>query len=322
MTTISIDLGGSHIAVAVVGGKAILAERSITTNALSLADDLPRIARLVGDCLTESNIDLNCTDGIAVGYCGVVDSETGEILSTLDKYKDSQGIDLPGWAKSEFNLPLRIENDACLALLGEAAAGAAREANDVVMVTLGTGIGGAAMLGGKLLRSRVGQAGCLGGHLPVNFRGRRCTCGAIGCAEAEASSAILPLLCKEHPNFSSSLLAQQRLLDFKSVFHAADDGDRVAEDVIEHCITVWSALAVGLIHAYGPELVVFGGGILERGEKVLTPIRAYVERHMWRTTRGVPRLAIAELGPRAALLGGPTLFSRSDTESVTKEGGP
>lgn len=321
MTTISVDLGGSHIAVAVVCGEAILAEHFITTTASSLADDLPRITGAAHLCLTESKIDISYIDGIAVGYCGVVDSEAGEILSTLDKYTDAQGIDLLRWAKSEFKLPLRIENDACLALLGEAVSGAARGVSDVVMVTLGTGIGGAAMIGGKLLRSRAGQAGCLGGHLPVDFRGRRCACGAIGCAEAEASSATLPLLCREHPEYSLSLLAHQPLLDFKSVFHAADGGDRVAKDVIERCITVWSALAVGLIHAYGPELVVFGGGVLGRGERVLTPIRAYVERHVWRTTRGVPRLAIAELGHRAALLGGPALFSTNRAVSGFQEGG-
>jgi glucokinase len=321
LTTISLDLGGSHIAVAVVRSKTILAERSVVTNASSLTDDLPRIGRLVRECLTESEIDLGHIKGIALGYCGVVDSETGEILSTLNKYPDSQAIDLPVWAKSEFNLPLRIENDACLALLGEVTAGAARGANDVVMVTLGTGIGGAAMLEGRLLRSRAGQAGCLGGHLPVNFKGRRCACGAIGCAEAEASSAVLPLLCREHQNFSASLLAQQAMMDFKTVFHAADDGDCVAQDVIDRCFEVWSALTVGLIHAYGPELVVFGGGVLARGERVLTPIRDYVERHMWRTTRGVPRLSIAELGHRAALLGGPELFKRNVVDRMTKKKG-
>ena len=309
MPTLSLDLGGSHIAVAVVCGEVLLAERHVASDAHSLADELPRIARLIRECLAESNLALSVCDGIAVGYCGVVDGYTGEILSTLDKYPDSQTVDLGAWARSEFNLSLRMENDACLALLGEFAAGAARGASDIVMVTLGTGIGGAAMLGGKLLRSRAGQAGCLGGHLPVDFRGRLCACGARGCAEAEASSASLPLLCREHPGFSSSALTYEPSLNFKAVFALADRGDRVAKEVIKRCIDVWSALTVALIHAYGPEVVVFGGGVSRRGEALLVPIREYVERHMWRTSRGVPRMTLAELGSRAALLGGPTLFS-------------
>jgi len=74
-----------------------------------------------------------------------------------------------------------------MALLGERHAGAAAGCDDVVMVTLGTGVGGAAMIGGRLLRGRHFQAGCLGGHLPVRFDGRRCICGAVGCVETEAS---------------------------------------------------------------------------------------------------------------------------------------
>ncbi len=171
------------------------------------------------------------------------------------------------------------------------------------MVTLGTGIGGAAMLGGRLLRSRTGQAGCLGGHLPVNFRGRRCVCGAIGCAEAEASTWMLPTLFREHPGFAASTLAERPVLDFATVFAEQDAGDRVAQDVIAHCVQVWSTLAVGLVHAYGPEIIVFGGSVSLRGEALLAPIRTYVEAHAWRTGRVVTQIVPAELGPSAALLG-------------------
>ena len=322
MTTLSLDLGGSHISAAVVRGTTVLAERTIRTDGSSLGSELPQIARLLTECLTASKTTSGDANGIAVGYCGVVNGETGEILSTLDKYTDISEIDLTAWAKTEFNLALKIENDACLALLGETAVGAARGANDVVMVTLGTGVGGAAMLGGRLLRSRAGQAGCLGGHLPINFRGRRCACGAIGCAESEASSAVLPMLCREHPYFQTSRLSLEPLLDFETVFRASDDGDPVARDVIGHCTEAWSALTVGLIHAYGPELVIFGGGVLQRGDSLLTYIRTYVERHMWRTTRGVPRIVLGELGHHAALLGGPVLFGDGDVATFKAGAGP
>jgi glucokinase len=126
-----------------------------------------------------------------------LESRTGEVLSTLNKFADIQQVDLSAWSARELGLPVRFENDARMALLGEHSAGAAQGAQDVVMVTLGTGIGGAAMLQGHLLHSRYGQAGCLGGHLTVNFRGRRCKCGAIGCAEAEASTSVLEEVCRE-----------------------------------------------------------------------------------------------------------------------------
>ncbi len=283
------------------------------TDARSLAGDLRKIVNLLRNCITRSGVDGSALIGIAIGFCGIVDAATGEILSTLNKYPDAPTIDLRVWAFEHFQLSILVENDACLALLGEWSAGAARGSSDVVMVTLGTGIGGAAMLGGRLLRSYAGQAGCLGGHLPVNYRGRRCGCGAIGCAEAEASTAVLPLLCHEQPDFGQSLLANESVLDFQAIFHASDAGDIVASRILNHCLQVWSALAVGLVHAYGPQVVVFGGGVMARAQQVLDPIREYVEAHMWRTSRGVPRLVAGQLGPRAALLGGAALFDTPQT---------
>jgi glucokinase len=308
MAVLSIDLGGSHIACGVVQGDTIMASSSMATSAQSLGEALDPIAQLLRDCVRRSGIDPKELSGVALGYCGVVNGSTGEILSTLNKYVDAPSLDLHGWAEQEFHLPLRMENDACLALLGEAYAGAARGTSDAVMLTLGTGIGGAAMLGGKLLRSSSGQAGCLGGHLPVNFRGRLCSCGAVGCAEAEASTAVLPLLCHEHPRFGESSLLNEKILNFETLFTAADAGDAVASEIIAHCVLIWSVLTVGLIHSYGPELVVFGGGVMQRGEQLLAPIREHVAAHMWRTSKGVPRIVSATLGSQAALVGGTRLF--------------
>lgn len=287
----------------------VLAAAHLSTDAVSLATELRRLEPVLHTCIRQSGIDPQTLRGIAVGFCGVVDGETGEILSTLNKYNDSQEVNLQAWARQAFGLELRLENDACLALLGEHLAGAARGCRDVVMVTLGTGIGGAAMLGGRLLRSHAGQAGCLGGHLPVQLEGRLCACGAIGCAEAEASTAVLPLLCREHPGFPQSHLALAPVLDFKTLFQAVDQQDTVAEQILARCLLVWSVLTVGLIHAYGPQRVVFGGGVLRRGEALLDPIRAHVERHTWRTTRGLPQIVRAQLDENAALLGGEALFA-------------
>jgi glucokinase len=316
LTILSIDLGGSHITCAAVRDQEVLAEEVISTDAMLLAENLNEIAVMLRRCIVASRVSEAELRGIAVGYCGIVDAGTVSILSTLNKYTDCGEIDLRAWAAREFQLPLRLENDACLALLGEVYAGVAQGAKDVVMITLGTGIGGAAMIDGRLLRSHAGQAGCLGGHLPVNLHGRRCTCGAIGCAEAEASSAVLPILCREHPAFTGSYLAQQPVLNFETLFRAVDATDFVAKEVLNHCLHVWSVLTVGLIHAYGPELVVFGGGVMRRGAELLDPIREYVGAHAWRTSRGLPRIARAQLGDRAALLGGMRLFDGSISAGV------
>ena len=312
MKVLAVDLGGSHVSCAIVEDRTVIAHDSICTDAQSLRALLPSITLMLHRLLLDANVDANSLAGLGLGYCGIVDGRRGEVLSTLNKYPDIGEIDLAAWSQDQFGAPLKLESDVGLALLGERWAGAAQGFDDVVMITLGTGIGGAAMLGGDLLRSEMGQAGCIGGHLPVNYQGRLCACGAIGCAEAEASTSVLPTICREWPRFESSLLAKKEVLDFVSVFSAKDAGDSVAIQIVEHCISVWASLTVGLIHAYGPQLVLFGGGVMGRSEEILNPIQHYVAKHIWRTTRGIPAIQKAILGSHAAFLGAEALFIKTD----------
>jgi len=134
------------------------------------------------------------------------------------------------------------------------------------MITLGTGIGGAAMMLGKLVRGAHGQAGCLGGHLPVNFLGHKCACGNIGCAEADAAGWSLPRIVRETPGFDRSSLASVAQLNFQVLFAAAANEDAVASAVRQHRFNIWAANAVAVIHAYDPEVVVFGGGVMQSAD--------------------------------------------------------
>ena len=238
-----------------------------------------------------------------MSFPGIVDPFIGQILSTpRGKYDDSCDLDLPAWCREHFALRFRVENDARMALLGERYAGAARGFDDVVTVTLGTGVGGAAMIGGRLLRGKHFQAGCLGGHLPVAFAGRECICGAIGCVEAEASTWALPAICKAWPGYAESELARERPLDFGALFRCCEAQDRVSIEIRERCIRVWAAGAVGLIHAYDPEVVVFGGAVMKSAAQILPQLKRSIEGHSW-TPWGKPRICAAELGPDAALIG-------------------
>ena len=310
MTVIGIDCGGSHIACALLEEKKILGKEILATDASSFRQILPVLASTVRTLGRRCGVPIQSCHGMGIGLPVIFEAATGRILSTLDKFPDIAGVDLSAWGQRELGIPVRLENDARLALLGERYAGAAAGADDVVMITLGTGIGGAAMLEGKLLQSRFGQAGSLGGHLTVNFKGRRCKCGGVGCAEAEASTSVLREICDGWPGFKESKLACERVLDFETVFRCKDAGDRVAREVLEHCIEVWSALAASTIHAYGPELVLFGGAVMRRREDILEPIRHRVALRTWTTSHGMPRIDAAILGEDAALFGAESLFER------------
>jgi len=206
------------------------------------------------------------------------------------------------WCEETIGAPLHIENDARLALLGERHAGAARGVDDVVMMTLGTGVGGVAMIDGRLLQGRHGQAGLLGGHLGATIDGRPCTCGSRGCVEAEASTWALPEICRGWAGFAQSALSRARCLDFETLFSRATDGDRMARGIPDRCLRVWGAGAVSMVHAWDPELVVIGGGVMRGAGEVLPFVREHVRRHAW-TPWGQVTVRAAELGEQAALLG-------------------
>ncbi len=300
---IAIDLGGSHATIAFVKDERILGSQHVSLDsAKPLRPALDLFTKAIRELLTELQLDATQCEGLALGFCGLADARIGRVVSTNKKYEDAPSIDFDAWCRQEFGLRFAIENDARMALLGERHAGAARGCDNVVMITLGTGIGGAAMIEGKLLRGKHAQAGCLGGHLPAKVGGRTCTCGAIGCLEAEASGWSLPLLAREWPGFSASKLAGYKNLDFKILMQQADAGDHVAVEILNYCLQVWATGAVGLIHAYDPERIVIGGGVMRSAAVILPYIQTYVNKHAW-TPWGKVEIVAAQLGNDAGLFG-------------------
>lgn len=304
MRILAVDLGGSHAACALVQDTTIVARDAITFGeGVALAAILPEIAEVLRRLSGAGR-----AQGVGFGFCGLVDARHARVSSTNGKFEDAVDLDLRAWAESEFGLPLRLENDARLALLGECSAGAAQGETDAVMFTLGTGIGGVAMMEGRPLQGKHGQAGVLGGHVPVKFNGRVCTCGAIGCAESEASGWSLPLVCAEWPGFEASEL-RRREINFENLFACAAAGDRVAREVQQHCLQVWGATAVAAVHAFDPDVLLYGGGVMKSGAVILPFIQDYVNRYAW-TPWGKPAVRAAQLGNDAALLGVVPLFEQ------------
>lgn len=303
MFALSLDMGGTHIGCAVISDDRILSNATIdSAGASSLEALFPQINQTLRALLQEANVDSQSCIGMAMGFPGIIDVRAGRIISTLKKYEDAKQLDLEAWCRDAFGMRLRIENDARMALLGERYAGAALGAEDMVMMTLGTGIGGAAMMQGRLLRGAHSQGGCLGGHLTVDFRGRKCACGNIGCAEAEAAGWSLPGIIRETEGFESSSMATAAMLDFKTLFDEAQRGDEIAVHVRQRCLDVWSANAVALIHAYDPEVIVLGGGIMQSGGQILPYVQQHIKSYAW-TAWGTPEVRAAKLGTDAGLLG-------------------
>lgn len=309
---IAIDLGGTHASLGLVREDVLLAAREIPVEAADgLGLLLPRLRESAVALLREQALQPTDCMGVALSLPSLVDFQAGRIASANNKYPDATEIDLRQWSREAFGLPLVIENDARAALLGEATAGAVRGYRDAMMLTLGTGVGCAVLVGGRPFRTTQPQGGNLGGHIPVRLDGRKCVCGAFGCMESEASGWALPLVAREMPGFAQSALAREPKLNFATVFALSDAGDAVAMDLVKHCLHVWSVGIVGLVHAYGPAMVVLGGGVAARAE--LAPaIAQYVKSHAW-TPGGPVEIVAAQLGNHAALYAAVPLLEEFDT---------
>jgi glucokinase len=306
MNAFAVDLGGTHATCALIEGKRVVAAKRVSAPAHNrLVEFLPTLSSLLKQIgSTHPKI---APSGIGLGFCGLVDCEHQRIADTNGKFVDAKNIDLAAWAMRDFGLPLRVENDARLALLGEHYAGAAQGIDDVAMFTLGTGIGGAILSQGRIVRGPHQQAGLLG-HIPVRIGGRVCSCGSLGCAESEASGWALPTVASEWPDFGQSALAGKEL-NFKNLFDTAAGGDAVAQQIQQHCFMVWAMAAIGAVHVCDPSLIVFGGGVAQSGHLFIPFIQEYVARYAWAHWGTVPVRA-SQLGNQAGLIGAVPLLTQ------------
>lgn len=293
-----IDFGGTEIKLAVIDGSHVVASSSIPV--VGSPADLSAAAVEARRLLAETNLAETgltetgrTTDAVAIAVPGVVDPGTGRMLHANAKYDFLEGLDLNAWALAEFGLPAVVENDARAALMGETSTGSAAGERDAVLVTLGTGIGTAALIDGTPLRGRSGHAGILGGHLTVDLDGPVCPCGNIGCGEALASTWALP---------DGITMAEVFTTD-------AHPGIR------DRFLHVWGAVVTSLVHSYDPAVVILSGGILRAGDAVRTPIEAHVREHLW-PSMTPPRFVVPP-EPELSVARGLSILARAATAPLS-----
>ncbi|CAN5606237.1 ROK family protein [soil metagenome] len=301
--SIVLDLGGTLIKLALVRENELLAVSEIQVSDHTLLKPfLPIIEEKVMGMAKTCNISEREFAGIGMAFPSIVDSNNGKILSDYVKYKDTNDLNLHHWAKSKYNAPILLENDSRAALIGEWQYGAGLGYNNIVLITIGTGVGSAVLLDGKILRGKHYLAGNLGGHITINYKGKTCNCGNIGCLESVASTWAIPDLVKQHPDFKSSDLSKENYIDFEALFRLATAGDSLARTIRDECINAWSFGVVNLIHSFDPEIVIVGGGVMKSKELILPFIQDIVDRHIW-LAPGTINIKPAKCENHAALLG-------------------
>jgi len=307
---IAIDIGGTFIKIGIVKNNKIIDNASIKAySKIGIKHSLAEAEKTINILLSKHSISNDKIGGIGVGFPGLVDSAMMRVLSVNKKYYDAVGFDFVKWGKETYNAPLFLENDARVALLGEWKYGAGKGKDNVVMLTLGTGVGSAVIFKGELLVGKHFQAGNLGGHFTINLNGARCTCGNLGCVEAEASTWRLAEMLKSDARYPDSLIEGEEL-DFKSLFKFAAEGGELSISVRDRCLDVWAAGVINMIHAYDPELVILGGGIMKSADVIIPFIREKVEKYAW-TPWGKIEIFPSEIPNRSALLGAYYLVTKN-----------
>jgi glucokinase len=218
--------------------------------------------------------------GIGIGCKGVIDAATSRVNSLPGDLNFLEGKLLADVVEPG-NLPLYADNDARTALIAEVLWGAARGKRNVVLLTLGTGVGGAALVDGAMLRGASGAAGHLG-HMTLDLHGGLCICGNRGCVETRFSSRAIESDYLAHLHRAAptklSLGTAGQPPSTEAIFRAAAEGDESARCVIERALEYLAGAVVSVLHIFDPEVLIIGGNIAEAGPQLLAPIRDEVAR--------------------------------------------
>lgn len=290
---LAIDLGGTEVKIGLVDGEGRVRAKTAESVAFDgyrtpIQDTTIRAAERF---LAEQGCPV---EGIAVSACGQIDPESGTVIGTNGKIPHYEGVSLKAELEKKFGKETWVLNDANAAALGEGFAGRARGLKDVIMVTLGTGVGGGVITGGRLLGGRRGIAGELG-HFTLRQDGPACPCGKRGCWEHYASTTALVARCEKASGRNG--------LNGKIIFREAEAGDPVFRRELEGWISDIAAGLTGLIHIFNPEMVLIGGGVSAQEEMLIRPLRERVMAEaMPRFTEGL-RIERAMLGNDAGMIG-------------------
>lgn len=301
--SIAIDLGGTKIKTGLVQNGVVLSSFSVdSNNEKGLRAKLPELEEGIKKLMQQYNLTAADVAGLGMATPGVVDCVQKRILSIDKKFGDAPDIDLAAWSNDALSLKLTLENDARSALVGEWKFGSAKGYDNVVLMTLGTGVGSSAVMEGKLLRGKHFLGGILGGHTVINYKGSLCNCGNIGCVETEASTWCIEKKVRAHDDFAKSSLAKETVIDYATIFRCASEEDELAIAMRNDSLDVWSAAAINLIHAYDPEILVLSGGIMASGQRIIPHLQNKINKHAW-TPWGKVKIEAATSINTAALLG-------------------
>ncbi|MGN1421809.1 MAG: ROK family protein [Oscillospiraceae bacterium] len=314
MYNIGIDLGGTNIKVGLVDEEYnIIAKATAKT-------DLPRpaeaicgsIVETVWEVLNQAKVTIGEVNSIGIGTPGTANRNSGIVLYSCNL--GFKNTDLRSIIKGKLGKEVYVENDANAAAFGEVLAGAGKGYKDVVVVTLGTGVGGGIIIDGKIYTG-FNFCGAELGHTVIHYGGRQCGCGRRGCFEAYSSATALINMTKEgmeaDPNSKMwEIAGSLDGVDGKTAFDGWRAGDAAASAVVDMYIEYLGCGLTNIVNTFQPEMLLIGGGICKEGENLTKPLEKILARDSYcidpeRSTK----LDIAKLGNDAGIIGAAYLYT-------------
>ena len=302
---VGVDLGGTKIYTALVDLEGnIVKEKTVET--LAYEGEQAVMGRIVDTInYVIDGTDKDLIKSIGIGSPGPLDVKNGVILESANL--PFKNFEIVKSIKETYDLPTYLDNDANVATLGEFMFGAGKGTENMVFITASTGIGGGAVLNGKLFRGATGNALEVG-HMTVSTEGPRCGCGNVGCAEALGSGTAIGKRAKEAvlSNVKTSLKNYDNVTS-KEVFKEAANGDRVAKKILNTSLTYLGIAVANTITNFDPEKVVVGGGVVNGGDIVIDTIKNVVEERCMAAFVENCTIEKAVLGGKAGVLGAAAL---------------
>ena len=314
MYNIGIDLGGTNIKVGLVDENYnIVAKATAKTNLPRPAEEIcESIVDTVWEALNTAKVTIGEVNSIGIGTPGVANRNSGVVLYSCNL--GFNNTDLRTLIKAKLGKEVYVENDANAAAFGEVLNGAGKGCRDVVVMTLGTGVGGGIIIDRKVYTGSLFGAGEVG-HMVIEKGGRKCACGRRGCFEAYSSATALINMTKEameaHPDSKMWQIAGSlENVDGKTAFDGMRADDPAAKQVVDAYIEYLGCGLTNIVNTFQPEVLLIGGGICKEGENLTKPLEEFIKRESYcidpnRSTK----LDIAKLGNDAGIIGAAYLYT-------------
>ena len=310
---IGIDVGGTNVKLALVNENGqIVYSNSVPTRAeMGYEFTVNNIKQAIYELLKETKLEAKDIQGIGFGFPGQVDYKAGIVRNAPN---------IPGWVEvpiaklieDEFNIPTRVDNDVRCAALGELNYGAGKGCENMVCITVGTGIGSGLIINGKLVRGASNAAGEIG-HIKLQMHeGPICGCGDTGCFEAFASGPSIVAMAEEYIKGGKSTkfreMANGTAITPFIVCEAAKAGDPVAQRIFT---IMGEYLGIGLssvVNLLNPEKIIIGGGVADAGEILMRPLVDTLRKRAMKIAGSAVEVVPAQLGNTAGVIGASLLI--------------